>query len=83
VRAGKILAELDKLETVLVAAAGNRGSTTPEAQGYPSKYLWSENPGYPNVDNRLDNMIIVGATDGNGRRAFFGNDPPWLTTYAP
>ncbi len=74
--AGKILQELDGLDTVLVAAAGNAGVDEAADQEYPSRFL--EEPG-----SVLPNMIVVGSTDGNCRKARFSNQPTWLTTYAP
>ena len=76
VLAGKILLELDGLDTVLVAAAGNEAIDDVDKQRYPSRFLGESGSG-------LSNMIVVGATDGNCRKAWFSNAPPWVTTYAP
>jgi hypothetical protein len=69
-----ILRELDKLDTVLVAAAGNKGATEDGVQDYPAKFL--ETHGF-------SNLIVVGATDRNCRRALFSSQADWVTTYAP
>jgi hypothetical protein len=69
-----ILRELDNLDTALVAAAGNNGATEEGVQEYPAKFL--ETHGF-------SNLIVVGATDRNCRRADFSSEADWVTTYAP
>jgi hypothetical protein len=69
-----ILKELDSLDTALVTASGNDGRTDPTIREYPAKFLG---------DGDLPNLIVVGATDGNCRRAGWSQYADWMTTWAP
>ncbi|KAK4040087.1 pectate lyase superfamily protein-domain-containing protein [Parachaetomium inaequale] len=69
-RSGKSV--LDKLDTALVASSGNDGYD--DIRGYPAKFLG---------DGVFPNLIVVGSTDGNCRRAGSSNQASWMTTYAP
>jgi hypothetical protein len=71
---GAILQELDKLDTVLVVAAGNEGKKEDGISQYPAKFL---------EEGSLPNLIVVGATDVNCRRAMLSSHADWMTTYAP
>jgi hypothetical protein len=71
---GAILQELDKLDTVLVATAGNDGEKRDGIHDYPAKFL---------EEGSLPNMIVVGSTDVNCRRASRSSHADWMTTYAP
>lgn len=63
-------------ETLLVAAAGNCGSTEPF---YPAALAWT-----PERTDGLANVISVGALRHSGDdRACFSDFGPWVSVYAP
>jgi hypothetical protein len=65
------LKELDNLDTVIVAASGNQPNAIHDL---PTTFLGSGD---------LPNMIVVGSTDVNCRRARTSGEADWMTTYAP
>ena len=71
-----IFQELDNLGTSIVVSAGNTGMTEEGINGYPARFLADENLPFPN-------LIVVGATNRNGRRSGFSSEADWMTTYAP
>ncbi|KAK4247523.1 glucan 1,3-beta-glucosidase [Corynascus novoguineensis] len=72
----KILQELDQLDTVIVAGAGNNGlnANIKGIDTYPARFLG---------DGRFPNMIVVGSTNRNCKRVRSSSEENWVTTYAP
>jgi hypothetical protein len=71
-----IFLELDNLGTAIVVASGNDGATEEGINLYPARFLEDDEWPFPN-------LIVVGATNKNGRRGGFSNEADWMTTYAP
>lgn len=70
-----ILKELDALDTAVVAISHNYARISgKEIQHYPAKFLG---------DGDFPNLIVVGSTDRNGRRASTSMESDWMTTHSP
>lgn len=71
-----LLKELDALNAVVCVLSHNyaRGNDNAEIAHYPAKFLG---------DGELPNIIVVGSTNGNSRRAGSSMMSDWMTTYAP
>jgi len=66
---------VDGLDTAVVVLSHNYArSSGIDIQHYPAKFLG---------DGDLPNLIVVGSTNGNGRRAGSSMESDWMTTYAP
>jgi len=66
--------ELLTPDIVIVAAAGNHGAGDSIYQVTPKTPFWPA---------ALDDVVAVGAHDGDGRRAAFSPATPWVTLSAP
>ncbi|KAK8092424.1 glucan -beta-glucosidase protein [Apiospora kogelbergensis] len=74
-----ILRKLDRKGIVMVAASGNFAIE----EGRPIN-AWPARFAAPNRRlGYLKNMIVVGATTENGTTTEWGQESPWMTTFAP
>lgn len=74
---------LDEAGVVIVVSSGNEGEFLDFISGYPQRFGDPTNTPAQIGGPPIVNMILVGSSDGDGRKSFFSQDDTFLTTYAP